>query len=184
MNKSAQSHWRNDPKQRGAAAVEFALVMILFFILLLAIVELGRVLYLWNTVQEVTRRAAREAVVRWTDKKSEAISLALFGGDSLPAGWEVTGASITIEYLDKNRAPINTNQLPTSPDDNVEMCNADEANCIRYVSASLADVTYQPMIGLFENMNFGPFNIDLRINLPSSTVVMPAESLGYVPPAS
>lgn len=49
--------------QRGAAAVEFALVAGLFFTLLLGIMEMGRLLFYWNTVTEVTRLGARLAVV-------------------------------------------------------------------------------------------------------------------------
>jgi Flp pilus assembly protein TadG len=50
-------------RQHGAAAVEFALIASLFFTLLLGIMEMGRVLFYWNTVTEVTRLGARLAVV-------------------------------------------------------------------------------------------------------------------------
>ena len=53
--------------QRGAAAVEFAIIAMLLFTVLFGIIEFGRLFYVINTVQEVTRRAAREAVVRWVD---------------------------------------------------------------------------------------------------------------------
>lgn len=49
--------------QRGAAAVEFALVAIVFFMLLIGIVEMGRVLFTWNAAVEATRYGARVAVV-------------------------------------------------------------------------------------------------------------------------
>ena len=49
--------------QRGAAAVEFALVAIIFFMLLIGIVEMGRVLFTWNAAVEATRYGARVAVV-------------------------------------------------------------------------------------------------------------------------
>lgn len=49
--------------QRGTAAVEFALVAIVFFMLLIGIVEMGRVLFTWNGVAEATRYGARVAVV-------------------------------------------------------------------------------------------------------------------------
>jgi len=49
--------------QRGVAAVEFALVASAFFILLIGIMEMGRVLFYWNTAAEVTRLGARIAVV-------------------------------------------------------------------------------------------------------------------------
>ena len=49
--------------QSGVAAVEFALVSIAFFTLLIGIMEMGRVLFYWNTAAEVTRLGARMAVV-------------------------------------------------------------------------------------------------------------------------
>jgi Flp pilus assembly protein TadG len=39
-------------RQRGAAAVEFALVASLLFTLLFGIMEMGRVLFYWNTATE------------------------------------------------------------------------------------------------------------------------------------
>lgn len=50
-------------RQRGMAAVEFALVAIVFFMLLIGIVEMGRVLFTWNAAAEATRYGARVAVV-------------------------------------------------------------------------------------------------------------------------
>ncbi|WP_019448704.1 TadE family protein [Cupriavidus sp. BIS7] len=50
-------------RQRGVAAVEFALIAGVFFTLLIGIVEFSRVLFYWNTAAEVTRLAARTAVV-------------------------------------------------------------------------------------------------------------------------
>ncbi len=49
--------------QRGVAAVEFALIAIFFFTLLLGIMEFGRWLFLLNGANEATRLGARLAVV-------------------------------------------------------------------------------------------------------------------------
>ncbi|SEB21223.1 TadE/TadG family type IV pilus assembly protein [Paraburkholderia sartisoli] len=49
--------------QRGVAALEFALVSAIFFTLLIGIMEMGRVLFYWNTAAEATRLGARVAVV-------------------------------------------------------------------------------------------------------------------------
>lgn len=50
--------------QRGATAVEFALVaLFVLFPLLFATIELGRVVFYWNAATEVTRLGARLAVV-------------------------------------------------------------------------------------------------------------------------
>lgn len=50
-------------RQIGAAAVEFAIVSGVFFMLLIGIMEMGRVLFYWNTATEATRLGARLAVV-------------------------------------------------------------------------------------------------------------------------
>jgi Flp pilus assembly protein TadG len=50
-------------RQRGATAVEFAIVASLFLTLMLGIMEMGRVLYYWNAAVEATRLGARVAAV-------------------------------------------------------------------------------------------------------------------------
>jgi len=52
-------------KQQGVTTVEFALVTAFggFFIVLIGIFELGRILYTFNTASEVTRLGARTAIV-------------------------------------------------------------------------------------------------------------------------
>jgi Flp pilus assembly protein TadG len=59
-------HSRSTPRnfrQRGVAAVEFALISTIFFTLLIGIMEVARVLFYINTAAEVTRLGARLAVV-------------------------------------------------------------------------------------------------------------------------
>ena len=50
-------------RQRGTAAVEFALIASLLFMLLFGVMEMSRVLFYWNTATEATRLGARLAVV-------------------------------------------------------------------------------------------------------------------------
>ena len=49
--------------QHGATAVEFALVAMILFLLLLGIMEFGRLMFTWNSAVEATRRGARLATV-------------------------------------------------------------------------------------------------------------------------
>jgi len=181
--------------QRGVAAVEFALIAVVFFMVLLGIAEFGRIMYVWNTTQEVTRRAAREAVVRDFSAaetaaiKREAIFQAGTSGTvSLPAGVEITNATVRLVYLTVdaggNTVAITAGNMPADPADNISACG-DAArmfiSCIRFVQACIAvddtcvsSIPYQPMVVLLGNLG-----IDLAINIPASTVVMPAESLGF-----
>jgi len=174
-------------QQQGAAAVEFAFVVVVFFTLLLGIIEFGRFMYVWNTVQEVTRLAAREAVVsNFTNAEQDRVrrmavfSIANSGNPSLPGAAEVSASLIDIEYLNQLGVPVSA--LPDDPAGNVEECLDNSNRCIRYVQVRLCEqgngnqpctgVRYQPMVGLF---NF------LDVEIPASTVIMPAESLGYAP---
>jgi hypothetical protein len=50
-------------RQQGVAAVEFALVCAIFFTLLIGMMEMGRMLFYWNSAAEATRFGARMAVV-------------------------------------------------------------------------------------------------------------------------
>ena len=156
--------------QRGAAAVEFAIIAMLLFTVLFGIIEFGRLFYVINTVQEVTRHAAREAVVLWVDNSntSQAKRIALFSRASLPAGAEIRAANIDIQYLTASGGT--PSPFPSSAADNISACLTGPAGCIALVQVSIINASYVPMVGLF------PF---LRLRIPASTVTMPAESLGY-----
>lgn len=167
------SHPSPNNRQQGAAAVEFAIVCLLFFTILFAILEFGRMLYVYNTMQEVTRRGARAAVVRWVDQTAAITSIALFGGASIPAGAEVTAANINIAYLNKAGDVVaEVAELPVDPGDNLSACGdaLRTDDCIYSVRVSIDGVAYSPMVSLFSFLN---------IALPPSAVTMHAESLGF-----
>ena len=50
-------------RQTGATTVEFALVMLMFLMIVFGIMDFSRLLYTWNTANEVAREGARYAVV-------------------------------------------------------------------------------------------------------------------------
>ncbi len=185
---SAPGKIRNANKcQSGVAAVEFALISVVFFTLLLGIIEFGRFMYLWNTVQEVTRNAARAAVV--SDFSAASVDRirrdAIFRSGSsgtvwLPAGSELTNLNVNIHYLNQAQAPASP--LPSSPTDNVAACldATRSSSCIRFVEVNVCEqgkrecdpIQYVPMVGLFTIF---------AIDIPGSTVRMPVESLGLKP---
>jgi Flp pilus assembly protein TadG len=174
-------------RQSGVAAVEFALVAVVFFTLLLGIIEFGRFMYLWNTVQEVTRNAARAAVV--SDFSAASVDRiqrnAIFRSGTngtvwLPAGNELTNLNVNIQYLNQAQAPAAP--MPSSPTDNVAACldATRSSSCIRFVEVTVCEqlrracdpIRYVPMVGLFTIF---------AIDIPDSTVRMPVESLGLTP---
>jgi Flp pilus assembly protein TadG len=50
-------------RQTGATTVEFALVTLMFLMIVFGIMDFSRLLYTWNTANEVSREGARYAVV-------------------------------------------------------------------------------------------------------------------------
>lgn len=54
---------RRMQRQRGVAAVEFALVATILLMLVVGAMEMGRMLFYWNSAAEATRLGARMAVV-------------------------------------------------------------------------------------------------------------------------
>ncbi len=100
------------PGQRGATAVEFALVLILFFTFLLGIVDFARMLYTWNAATEVTRAGARYAVVCDNTGSAAAVLARMqqlmpqvteVGVDWTPAGCnsaDCVGVTVTLVNLD------------------------------------------------------------------------------------
>jgi Flp pilus assembly protein TadG len=82
-------------RQRGAAAVEFALVSVTLFLILFGVMDFGLMAYQWNAAAEATRDAARVAVV--CDKDAAVIK------DRVQV-WlpSVTDAEITVTYLPAN----------------------------------------------------------------------------------
>jgi Flp pilus assembly protein TadG len=185
------------PRRRsesGVAAVEFAFIAIPFFLLLFGIIEVGRLMYVWNTVQEVTRNAAREAVVTdFTD--TEAIAAikrrAVFRltDGALPAASEVSTTNVVIRYLNALGGAPGT--MPAGPGDNLSACGAPSrlADCIRTVEVCISTgtscasselIAFVPMTGLFKGPSATGADFTV-LRIPLSSTRMPAESLGFRP---
>lgn len=177
--------------QAGAAAVEFALVVIIFLTLLFGVLEIARAMYICNTLQEVTRRAAELATN--TDFTNDAAmqdvrEAAIFRSSPgyLMFAEPVTDANIRIDYMSVSRdagalalAPIPQASLPSSPANNQGICMSDpnDARCIRLVRVRVCEtgggdqcnpVPYQSLVSL----------IPLPLPLPISTTIALAETLG------
>jgi Flp pilus assembly protein TadG len=86
-----RGHCSRRSASRGASAVEFALVSLVFFTVLFGAMEMARLLYYWNSAAEVTRLGARLAVV--CDLNDSDIKARMRG--LLPL---LTDATITLAY--------------------------------------------------------------------------------------
>ncbi len=185
------------PRPRGGAfTVEFTLTLVFFLTLVFAMLELGRAVYLWNTLQEVTRRAARGAAIgNFADPATMARvrlhALLRASPGALALGGALDERHVRIDYLalDANNQLQPIAVPPGCPPRNLVNCMSDPngASCIRFVRARIClpgagadcqSVPYQPMLPWVGAL----FTIGgLAIGLPQSTTVARAETLGYRP---
>jgi hypothetical protein len=182
------------PRQKGAAGIEFALLAGLFFTLVLGIIEVARLMFIYNTLQEVTRSAAAGAAnVYALDTaaiqmvKQKAIFRDSPGGLILAPS--ITDANIRIEYLALKRdsvgnqlslANIDESSLPSCAAQNRQICmrNPNADNCIRFVQVSVCDTAVTGSCSPVKSTMLIPMP-NMTVALHRATTIVPAESLGY-----
>lgn len=163
----------------------------LFLAMVFLVIEIARVMYVWNTAQEITRQAAHAAAS--TDFSPAAQML--LQQQALPPGAAHLGgfsaAQVRIDYLsaiDIEGKPVPVVTLAACPTRNLINCtNAPHGgNCARFVRARLCQegagsdctpVQYQPLLPLLWGFGSGA----LAFSIPSSDTVVPAGALGYQP---
>ena len=187
---------RSPRRQRGVAAIEFALVAIIFFTIVFGTIEVLRMLYVYNTLQEVTRRAASSAAhVYPTDGAAidRLRQAAIFRtGPGQPAlAPPVTDAHLQLSYLALTRDPVSkaltmtpiaTAALPDSAARNRQICmaNPNAANCIRLVQVRICGTEGASECPRVHSRMLMPI-IDMRVPLHHATTIVPVESFGYRP---
>ncbi len=143
-------------RQKGVTTVEAAIVAMLALIILFAVLEIGRVFFVWNALEEATRRGARVAAV--CQLNDPAIrQIASFTASGIPIVNGLSPANIELSYLD-----MNGNLLPDP---------AASFGLINFVRVRIVNYTHQFLIPLFVT----------SYTAPPFTAVLPAESLGVWP---
>jgi Flp pilus assembly protein TadG len=174
--------------QTGVAAVEFALVAILFFLLVFGILELARIIYMFNTLADVTRTAARAAAkIDFPDANSliAARKRAVLDESSgkLPFGHPVTFANLHIDYLYLEQATGVLKPATLSCPARVRLnclTNPYASNCVRAVRVRVCSSVGAG--GTCTPVEYDPiFLANLGMPLPVSTTIVKAETLGYRP---
>lgn len=178
-------------RQAGSVAIEFTLVAIIFFTVVFATLELARIEYLLNTLEEVTRRAAAAASnVDYRDaealKKVQADAVFRDSPGPLALGDPVTANNVKIDYLSVSNATWDLKHmttLPACPAGNRSNCmsNPHADNCIRFVRARVcASVDDGGNCTLLPYQSVFPFLNLSGMKLPSAETIVPAGSLGAV----
>jgi hypothetical protein len=187
INQSRRPPRRSLKAQAGTAAIEFALLAVIFFTFVFGIIETARLLFVYNTLQEVTRRAAAAAVnvyPRDTGAVASVRQHAIFReapGDLMLAK-PVTDEHIRLDYLRSDLSVIPPASWPVDAAANRQVCmiNPRATTCIRFVQASVCDPENAGECNAVIAEMLLPF-IDLRVPLHRATTILPVESLGYVP---
>ena len=146
--------------QAGLAAVEFALVAGAAMTLLLICVEVGRMLFVWNTLGEATRQAARIAAV---SPIGSSTAKARIDAKFSPYLGDFTTAHMTISYLG-----LDGSNLGAAP----------AIGTVHFVNVAISGYQHEllvPPIFLF--------SLDTKIDVPAFSTTLPAESLGHDPDA-
>lgn len=181
--------------QAGTAAVEFALLAAIFFTFVFGIIEIARIMFVYNTLQEVTRRAAAEAVSVFPNSATalnEAKRKAVFRSTEgeLVLADPVSDKHVRIDYLALTRDPVTGNltlseippfSWPASAARNRELCMSDPnaPTCIRFVRARICDTGDSGQCAPVHLRMLLPL-VDLSVPLPNGETIAIAESLGYV----
>ena len=146
--------------QSGLHTVEFALVGALFFILLFAAIEFGRLMFVWNTLDETSRRAARVAVVCPVEH-SAIRRVAMFAGPTSdgnsPVLKDLNEGLISLQYLTAAGSVV--------PDTTANYLD------IAFVRSEVSGFQHQLIIPFFFR----------QFELPPFITVLPRESLGVSP---
>lgn len=139
-------------RQKGTTAVEFAIVGLVFFTVLFAIIDLSRVFWQLAALDEATRRGARLAAVCPVDDPYVEQAV-LFDGLIPTLGTE----NVLVQYLDENGAMVGN---PTGAG----------YGSIRYVRVSIQNFQLQTFIPGLTNV----------LPMPAFETTLLSESLGRV----
>ena len=134
--------------QRGLTTTEFAIIGPVALVVLFGCIEIGRAMFVWNTIAEATRRGARLATVVNPVTGATTITNAVttFGNAA-----EVKTANVVITYSDATGATV--------PNTDTTM---------QFVTVGITGVTHSLLI---------PF-VGQNIPVPAFSTTLPVESLG------
>lgn len=172
--------------QRGVAAVEFSLLALIFFTFVFGIMEVARMMFVYNTLQEVTRRAAAAAIYVYPNDTSAIAKLkqdAVFrtSPGELVLTPPVSDQHIRLSYLKFDLSVIPETAWPNDAAKNRQICtgNPHAANCIRFVQAQVCDPNIANICQPVTSKMIVPL-IDWTLSLHRATTITPVGSLGYV----
>lgn len=148
----------NKFRQKGTTTVEFAIIGGVLMLVLLGTIEMSRLMFVLNTLGEVTRRGARVAAVCPVNDPeiARAAVFAPVGGNNSPIVNNLDTGNIRLAYLDENGAPVGG----TLTDPTVFVT-------IRYVRVEIQNYVHRMVLP-----------IPVNFTMPPLASTFPRESLG------
>ncbi len=147
-------------RQCGTTTVEFAIIGTVLMVVVFAVIEFGRALFVVNVLTEATRRGARMAAVCPVgDPKPAQVAVFANGGANSPIVPGLTTGNVQVQYLDTNGAVI------AAP------ATAAGFSLIRYVRVGIVGFTQTLLI---------PLHVT-AVPLSGFSTTLPRESLGVYP---
>ncbi len=89
---------RRKHAERGASLVEFALVAMTFFLALFGVLEVGRLLWVHNTLTEAVRNGTRYATLH-TPNEAQVKAVVVYGSAAPAAGAHPVAAGLTTNMV-------------------------------------------------------------------------------------
>jgi Flp pilus assembly protein TadG len=138
---------------RGQALVEFALVIPIFLLLLMAVFDLGRAVFAYNSVTNAAREGARLAIVNQTPSliTTRVLAQTSLGGTGSP--------TVTVSF----RKNTPNSDFATNPVCNAYPSTSMDLDCVAIVTYR---TTYRPITPLISNILFGS-----GVNLTATTTL-------------
>jgi len=165
-NAHKQTASRPGQRQRGQTLVEFALVVLVFLVIVFGLVEFARALWTWNTIVQATRAGARFAVVETPSTsdieiKNYVVYLNPSGtGDPVLPGLATSNVTVSFWRIDPN-----TGNYVAPPNNGAGQPNKFLADVVRVGIAGYNFSFVVPIIGT-------------SITLPAFTTTLSLEALG------
>ena len=133
-------------RRKGQALVEFALVAPIFFLLLFGIIEGGRFILYYQTLNNATREGARYAIVHGS--RSSCPSGPMEAGITPPACYDATGAKVVQQVKDTAFGVLGATVAvtPMWPTDNAR--DSDVTVTATYTYATLVPLIPLPPISI------------------------------------
>ena len=145
----------NSGNQKGSTVAEFAIVAGLFFMLIFAIIEFGRLLYTHNALTDAARRGARYAVLH-PQNTTCVQNVVIYGESNIDAACAPTG-------------PALINGLTTT---NVTVTYSSPFGMnIGSATVSITSYTFNLSIPFFRQ----------TLTMPAYKTTLPSESAGVIP---